>query len=229
MAKMNSNKIDLLRKRRDANNLASPYFTETNKYIKKGIFSGIIIIIISLVLGIPFIFRIKYLESKKTKIKVFSDQYDVLEKKLEDEKKQLNQISSFNNKISDSILNISSSSALFQEIALIIPKDIQLLEFTSKGNSLILKASLSNNKYLEILNSFLIKLDESELVKFNDMDLKNIRSFNQQSQEKDYLFNINTKISTKYADINKKYLIKLGSYGLFNRLNILENIDKNID
>ncbi|MBO6972355.1 MAG: hypothetical protein JJ843_00835 [Prochlorococcus marinus CUG1434] len=226
---MNSNKIDLLRKRRDANNLASPYFTETNKYIKKGIFSGIIIIIISLVLGIPFIFRIKYLESKKTKIKVFSDQYDVLEKKLEDEKKQLNQISSFNNKISDSILNISSSSALFQEIALIIPKDIQLLEFTSKGNSLILKASLSNNKYLEILNSFLIKLDESELVKFNDMDLKNIRSFNQQSQEKDYLFNINTKISTKYADINKKYLIKLGSYGLFNRLNILENIDKNID
>jgi len=229
MVKMNSNKIDLLRKRRDANNLASPYFTETNKYIKKGIFSGIIIIIISLVLGIPFIFRIKYLESKKTKIKVFSDQYDVLEKKLEDEKKQLNQISSFNNKISDSILNISSSSALFQEIALIIPKDIQLLEFTSKGNSLILKASLSNNKYLEILNSFLIKLDESELVKFNDMDLKNIRSFNQQSQEKDYLFNINTKISTKYADINKKYLIKLGSYGLFNRLNILENIDKNID
>ena len=126
MVKMNSNKIDLLRKRRDANNLASPYFTETNKYIKKGIFSGIIIIIISLVLGIPFIFRIKYLESKKTKIKVFSDQYDVLEKKLEDEKKQLNQISSFNNKISDSILNISSSSALFQEIALIIPKDIQL-------------------------------------------------------------------------------------------------------
>ena len=226
---MNSNKIDLLRKRRDANNLASPYFTETNKYIKKGIFSGIIIIIISLVLGIPFIFRIKYLESKKTKIKVFSDQYDVLEKKLEDEKKQLNEISSFNNKISDSILNISSSSALFQEIALIIPKDIQLLEFTSKGNSLILKASLSNNKYLEILNSFLIKLDESELVKFNDIDLKNIKSFNQQSQEKDYLFNINTKISTKYADINKKYLIKLGSYGLFNRLNILENIDKNID
>ena len=67
------------------------------------------------------------------------------------------------------------------------------------------------------------------MVKFNDMDLKNIRSFNQQSQEKDYLFNINTKISTKYADINKKYLIKLGSYGLFNRLNILENIDKNID
>jgi len=229
MVKMNSNKIDLLRKRRDANNLASPYFTETNKYIKKGIFSGIIIIIISLVLGIPFIFRIKYLESKKTKIKVFSDQYDVLEKKLEDEKKQLNEISSFNNKISDSILNISSSSALFQEIALIIPKDIQLLEFTSKGNSLILKASLSNNKYLEILNSFLIKLDESELVKFNDIDLKNIKSFNQQSQEKDYLFNINTKISTKYADINKKYLIKLGSYGLFNRLNILENIDKNID
>ena len=34
------------------------------------------------------------------------------------------------------IININSSSALFQEIALIIPKDVQLLEFISKGNSL---------------------------------------------------------------------------------------------
>ena len=44
-----------------------------------------------------------------------------------------------------------------------------------------------------------------------------------------YLFNINTKLSTKYNDINEKYLIKLGSYGLFNRINKLKNIDKDID
>ena len=44
--------------------------------------------------------------------------------------------------------------------------------------------------------------------------------------EKGYLVDIDTKVSTKYSDINQKYLIKLGSYGLFNRLNILNNIEK---
>tara|TARA_S200000501_G_C20801636_1_gene734336 strand:+ start:585 stop:1274 length:690 start_codon:yes stop_codon:yes gene_type:complete len=229
MIKRDLKQIDLLRKRRKANNLASPYFIETKKYIKKGIFSGLILIIISLVLGVPFIFRIKLLENKKNKIKVFSDQYDLLEKKLKSEKDQITQISNFNNKIKNSILNISSSSALFQEIALIIPEDIQLLEFVSKGNSLFLKAKLSNDSYLEILNSFLIKLDESELVKFSDIDLIDVRSSKQNSKDKDYLTNINTKISTNYADINEKYLIKLGSFGLFNRLNILKNIDSDLD
>ncbi len=229
MVKVKFKQIDLLRKRRDANNLATPYFVETKKYIKKGIFSGLIIITISLVLGIPFIFRIKFLESKKNKIKVFSDQYDLLQKKLNDEKKKLNQISNFNNKIKNSILNISSSSALFQEIALIIPKDMQLIEFNSKENSLFLKGKISNDKYLEILNSFLLKLDASELVKFNDIDLIEIKSLSQNSEDKNYLAKINTKISTKYSDINKNYLIKLGSYGLFNRLNILKNIENYID
>ncbi len=229
MDKINFKQIDLLRKRRENYDLASPYFVETKKYIKKGIFSGFIIIALSLFLGIPFIFRIKSLENKKNKLKVFSNEYDFVEKKLKEEKKQLNKIANFNNNIKDSILNISSSSALFQEIALIIPKEVQILEFISKGNSLVLKAKLSNDKYLETINSLLIKLDESELVKFNDIDLIEIKSSNQSSKGKSYLVKINTRLSTKYTDINKKYLIKLGSYGLFNRLNILKNIDKDID
>ena len=229
MNKINLKQIDLLRKRRQANYLASPYFVETKKYIKKGIFSGLIIIALSLFIGIQFIFRIKFLENKKNKIKVYSDEYDLIERKLKEEEKQLNKIAIFNKTMKDSIFNISSSSALLQEIAFIIPKDLQLLEFTTKGNSLILKAKLSNEEYLETINSFLIKLDESELVKFNDIDLIEIKSSNQNSKGKDYLVKINTKISTKYADINKKYLIKLASYGLFNRLNILKDIYMDID
>ena len=65
--------IDLLRKRREANFLAEPYFIDTKKYIKKGISSGLIIIIISIIIGIPFIIRTKFLESKKEQIKIFSD------------------------------------------------------------------------------------------------------------------------------------------------------------
>ena len=225
MVKVNFKQIDLLRKRREISYFAEPYFVDTKKYIKRGLFLGLVLITISLICGTPFIFRIKFLENKKNKIKIFSDEYDLLEKKLDIESKQLKEISKFNNDLKNSVMNISSSSALFKEIALIIPKEIQLLEFTSKGESLFLKAKLFNDKYLETLNSFLLNLDKSELVKFNEIDLKEIKASTKNNEDKIYEAEIDTKVSTKYDEINEKYLIKLGSYGLFNRLNILKSID----
>ena len=147
MVKVDFKQIDLLRKRRKTSYLAEPYFIDTKKYIKRGLIFGLILIAISLIFGIPFIFRINFLENEKNKIKVFSDEYDSLEKKLDRESKQLKEISKFNEDLKNSILNINSSSALFQEIALIIPKEIQLLEVISKDDSLVLKAKLSYDKY----------------------------------------------------------------------------------
>ena len=226
MAKGNFKQIDLLRKRRKTNYLLEPYFVDTKKYIRKGILSGLILIVISLILGIPFIFRIKFLENKIKKIKPFSDEYNLLVKKLDKETTQLQAISKFNNDLKNSIINISSSSALFQEIALIIPEDIQLLEFITKGDSLFMKAKLSNDAYLETLNSFLLNLDESDLIKFNTIDLKEINILEDNPKETAYLVDLETRISTEYRDINAKYLIKLGSYGLFNRLRLLKGIEE---
>ena len=226
MVKINFKQIDLLRNRRESNNLVDPYFIDNRKYIKRGVFQGLIIILSSFVIGTPFIFRTKFLENKKEEIKVFREEYDLIEKKLVKEQKELNEILNFNNKLKREILNINSSSALFQEIAFIIPKDIQLLSFKTRGDDLFLKTKIYKSEYLEILNSFLIKLDTSELIRFNDIDIKKINYSNDNSKGKSYLVDIDTKVSTEYTDINQKYLIKLGSYGLFNRLNILNNIEK---
>ncbi len=224
MAKGSFKQIDLLRKRREANSI-EPYFLDTKKYIKKGIFSGLTLIALSLILGIPFIFRIKFLESEKVKIKIFSDEYDLLQTKLNKESKELKAISQFNTDLKNSIINISSSSALFQEIALNIPIDIHLLEFRSKNNDLSMQAKLSNPNYLGTINSFLLNLDKSELVSFEDIDLKRITSKQEKNKDKSFLFEIRTKISTNFKEINDKYLIKLGSYGLLNRINALKNLD----
>ena len=226
MVTRNFKQIDLLRKRRKVNKLFDPYFVDTKKYIKNGIFAGLILIAISLILGIPFILRTKILENKKDKIKIFSDEYDLLEKKLDQESRQLKDISKFNNDLKNSIMDISSSSSLLKEISLIIPKDIQLLEFSSKDDILIIKARLSNDAYLKNLNSFLLNLDKSKLIKFEDIDLKEISIEERDSEEISYLVDIRTKVSTNYREINEKYLIKLGSYGLSNRLNLLKNVEE---
>ena len=229
MVKGNLKKIDLLRKRRDASYLAEPYFIDTKKYIKKGLISGFTLIVISLILGLPFVLRTKFLENKKDKLREFSNQYDLLEKKLDQESKQLKEISNFNNKLKNTIVNISSSSALLKEIALIIPKAIQLVEFSSRDNTLDFKAQLSSKKYLEILNSFLLNLENSELVDFEELDLKKIEFTQEESANKNYLVEINTKVSTNYSEINSKYLKKLGAFGLLNRLNILKNIKEPVN
>ena len=228
MAKGSFKQIDLLRKRREANSI-EPYFLDTKKYVKKGIFSGLTLIALSLILGIPFIFRIKFLESEKVKTKIFSDEYDLLQTKLNKESKELKNVSKFNNDLKNSIINISSSSALFKEIALNIPKDIQLIEFRSTNNDLSMKAKLSNDNYLETINSFLLNLDKSEIVNFDVVDLKNITSKEEETKDKIYLFEIRTKISTNFKEINEKYLIRLGSYGLLNRINILKNLEATKD
>ena len=225
MVNVNFKQIDLLRKRRESSNLPDLYFIDTNKFIKKGIYSGLILILISLILGIPFIFRIRFLENQKDKLKIFTDEYDTLVKKIDQESKELKGIAKFNKDLKNSIKNISSSSALLKEISLIIPKDIQLLELTSKGNSLFMKSKINNEKYLASLNSFLLSLDNSEFFEFDEIDLKEIKSINSNIEVKEYIFDIKTKISTKYSRLNKNYLIKLGSYGLFNRLNLLNNIE----
>ena len=229
MVKVNFKQIDLLRKRRESNNLADPYFIDTRKYIKKGIYSGAVLISISLILGIPFIFRTKFLENQKDKLDIYIKEYDSLVENIDRESKQLKEIAKFNKNLRNSILNISSSSALFKELALIIPEDIQLLEFNSKGNSLFMKAKVSNKKYLGSLNSFLLNLDNSQFVEFDNIDLKEIKSINSNIEDKGYLFEISTNISTNYSLLNSNYLIKLGSYGLFNRLNLLDKIEATSD
>ena len=69
------------------------------------------------------------------------------------------------------------------------------------------------------------------MIKFNDIELISIKTDKnaKNSKNKSYVIKISTKLSNNYSDINEKYLIKLGSYGLFNRLNILKNLDNQFE
>ena len=92
-----------------------------------------------------------------------------------------------------------------------------------------MKGKLSNVEYLKTLNSFLLNLDKSKLIKFEDIDFKEISVTERNTEKKSYLVDIETKVPQNYREINDKYLIKLGSLGLSNRLNILKNIENSID
>ena len=224
MNKLNFKKNDLLRQRRKEEYLLEPYFIDNRKFIKKGIYIGINIISIALISGFAFILRSRILENKKFEIKNYSDEYDSLQIKLDKESKDLKTVASFNTRLKNSIVNISSSSALLKEISLLIPDKIYLTFLSTEGNKLSLKSKQTGKEYLNYINGFLISLDNSKFVNFNQIDLTDIKSDEKNSST--YIATIKTKITNEYKDINQKYLKKLGSFGLSNRIEILRNLEK---
>ena len=228
MASSNLKKVDLLRKRRVVDKIQDPFFIDTKKYIAKGIYIGLTLISISFLLGLVFIIRSNVIQRKKTEIKPLVDQYNALQIKLDAESKELKIIAAFNKELKNSIVNVSSSSALLGEIASKIPRNIQLINLSSSNSILNLKSKAPEDKTFNLINGFLIGLDNSEFINFSDIDLGDINSEQEEETKKKgyYLFNITTKITTDFEEINQKYLKKLGSEGLSNRIDILKSLDR---
>ena len=225
MTSSNFRTVDILRKRREVNSLQDRFFIDTKKYIKKGIYIGISIISISTLIGILFIFRSNIIERKKTKLQPLVNEYDSLQIKLNNESKELKSVAAFNKNLKESIVNISSSSALISEVSSIIPSKMQLISFNSSNSSLNLKSQVPVNNFLDLINGFLIGLDNSKFINFSEIDLTDIKAEQGIGRSKYYQVNIKTKITLDFDEINQKALKRLGSYGLLNRIEILKSLD----
>ena len=225
MTSSNFRTVDILRKRREVNSLQDRFFIDTKKYIKKGIYIGISIISISTLVGILFIFRSNIIERKKTKLQPLVNEYDSLQIKLNNESKELKSVAEFNKNLKKSIVNISSSSALISEVSSIIPSKMQLISFNSSNSSLNLKSQVPNNNFLDLINGFLLGLDNSKFINFNEIDLTDIKAEQEIGRSKYYEVNIKTKITFDFDEINQKALKRLGSYGLLNRIELLKSLD----
>ncbi len=227
MSNKSFKQIDLLRNRRDETLLLDPYFIDNKKFIKKGIYLGSTLILTVISIGLGFIVRTNILEQKKINIKDFSDQYDSMVTQLDIESNELKKIADFNKKLRESISNISSSSALIKEISLLVPQGMQLINMNQIGDKLTFKSKINNKKPIELVNAFLIRLEDSEFINFDLIDLTNFNSIKEESEEEIYEVDIESNISNEFAKINKKYLKELGSFGLLNRINNLNKIFEN--
>ena len=219
--------IDLLSKRREEIYLLEPQFVDTKKFLKKGIYIGMALISISFIAGLLFILRTNILEKKKLRIKNFVDEYDSLQIKLNRESQELKDVAKFNENLKDGILNVSSSSALLKEVSNVIPRDIKLIDFESSENILTLKSEIKGDQPLNLANAFLLSLDNSEFINFNSVDFLDIKN-KSEKDSKTFILNIKTNISNDYKTINRKYLKKLGSEGLANRIELLNQISDKI-
>ena len=226
MASSNFKKVDLLRKRRESDLIQDPFFVDTRKFIIKGIYIGLSIISVSIIVGVIFMIRSNIIQRKKTEIKPLVNEYNSLQLQLDSDSKELKSVAAFNKKLKDSIVNISSSSALMSEISSLIPNKIQLINLNSSNSILTLKSQVPDSDTFNLINGFLIGLENSEFINFSEIDLGDIKAGEKNIEKNKYFeVDITTKITTNFEDINQKYLNDLGSEGLSNRINILKSFD----
>ena len=102
---------------------------------------------------------------------------------------------------------------------------MQLISFNSSNSSLNLKSQVPNNNFLDLINGFLLGLDNSKFINFSEIDLTDIKAEQGIGRSKYYQVNIKTKITFDFDEINQKALKRLGSYGLLNRIEILKSLD----
>jgi len=105
-----------------------------------------------------------------------------------------------------------------------------LLFKSNKNSEILLNLELKTKKTKTIKE----KNIKNEITKYKidvsvDVQFQKINSKEKETKNKSYLFEIKTKISTNFQLINEKHLMKLGSYGLLNRINILKNLETSLD
>ena len=229
-------KINLLKRRREELNLLGNFqIIPTNTLLLKGTFFASIIISSLFILLFGIILYNQQLKLQKNKLQPYTDKYNLIQKELINKNRLINKLNNTNKNLIDAISGIRSGSGLFIEIGKITPKLIELnkIEVGKTGVKFIGITPQKNG--LKVMNSYQLSLASSPF--FNDKSVKIIKAskfsrndysrIEKKSIKKNYL---NFEIIATFNEVSKfvssKYLFDLGSYGLANRLNLIDKIKK---
>ena len=211
---------NLLRFRKDRDNENVPLLKSNKKYVNLGLLSGgLLLSIVGLITTFLLIQYFFYRGIRKN-LEPFVIEHDNLVKAIELKNKELSEIKKLNVNLIDSITSIRSSSAILSEISKLIPKSIVLRNIAVKGIDLQLKGVVNHIDGLEIINLFILELNNSQFLKEGSVKLIKASQEDQSNKNKDNLlgFIIKANIIQDVTKVNKKYLKEIGSFGLFKRI-----------
>ena len=215
------NQLDILKKRREANNTQKVSFSQIKSIRKKGFLFGLLILGIGLTLcswtGYQTFSRIKY----KEKLKIEASEYQLLKDKYNLLVTNLKSIYKINNQIAEGIIGTKSGSALLLELKEKLPITVQLISIKSKRKDLILQGKANQPSALSSIESLKLKLSDSFLIKDKSIFLS--RAWESKNKEGRYLnFTLKSKFSEPSAEKLLRHYKSLGSFGLYRRVKLLK-------
>ena len=225
MKQENKTSMDLFIFRRREKNITLPLLKSNSKIKKSGLIIGgsflLFVLFISFILTMQILFN----KARKNNLMPFVNEYDNYVLKINNLKKQASILKETNLNLSQAIISIRSGSAILSEISSLIPSEIALTRINVADNKLEIKGIAKQDKGLEKVNIFIIKLIKSKFIVDESVKLIDAKNFdkNKQDEQPFITFLLEAKIVDDAKNINKNYLKSLGSLGLYRRIELIQS------
>ena len=218
--------IDLLRQRRERYGSQRPEVIPVRTLLLRGALFGSVLPLL-LLLGCAWLwFSESRLRQRALELQPLADEHDLLEVKIQKEKKALKRAVETNQAMARAMANVRSSSALLAELRRLVPQTIRLDQARISGNALELNGEALMPDGLRTLNALMLSLGQSALfdedgVTLQQASLKGFAATGAADQER-LSYALSARFASDAPQAIRPQLAALGAIGLKRRLQRLD-------
>lgn len=214
--------IDLLRHRRERYGTQRPAVIPVRTLLLRGALFGSVLPLLLLLSCVWLWFNESQLRQRAEQLKPWADEHDLLEIKIQAEKRVLEAAVKTNQAMARAMADVRSSSALLAELQRIVPESISLDKAQINGDVLDLSGEALMPDGLRTLNALMLSLGQSALFDEDGVTLKQASLKGSASPEVVDQERLNYRLSARFATDAPKairpQLPSLGAMGLARRL-----------
>jgi len=218
--------IDLLRQRRERYGSQRPEVIPVRTLLLRGALFGSVLPLL-LLLGCAWLwFSESRLRQRALELQLLADEHDLLEVKIQKERKVLKRAVETNQAMARAMANVRSSSALLAELQRLVPQTIRLDQARISGNALELNGEALMPDGLRTLNALMLSLGQSALfdedgVTLQQASLKGVAATGAADQER-LSYALSARFASDAPQAIRPQLAALGAIGLKRRLQRLD-------
>ena len=218
--------IDLLRQRRERYGSQRPEVIPVRTLLLRGALFGSVLPLL-LLLGCAWLwFSESRLRQRALELQPLADEHDLLEVKIQKERKALKRAVETNQAMARAMANVRSSSALLAELQRLVPQTIRLDQARISGNALELNGEALMPDGLRTLNALMLSLGQSALfdedgVTLQQASLKGFAATGAADQER-LSYALSARFASDAPQAIRPQLAALGAVGLKRRLQRLD-------
>ena len=218
--------IDLLRQRRERYGSQRPEVIPVRTLLLRGALFGSVLPLL-LLLGCAWLwFSESRLRQRALELQPLADEHDLLEVKIQKERKALKRAVETNQAMARAMANVRSSSALLAELQRLVPQTIRLDQARISGNALELNGEALMPDGLRTLNALMLSLGQSALfdedgVTLQQASLKGFAATGSADQKR-LSYALSARFASDAPQAIRPQLAALGAIGLKRRLQRLD-------
>ena len=215
--------IDLLRQRRERYGTQRPTVIPVRTLLLRGALFGSVLPLILLLSCGWLWFNESRLRQRVAQLQPWADEHDLLEVKIQTEKKALEAAVQINKAMARAMADVRSSSAVLADLQRLVPQSIRLDQVRINGDTLDLSGDALMPNGLRTVNALILSLGQSALFKQDGVMLQ--QATLQRSGAVDPVrlsYGMSVRFAADASKAIRPQLVALGAIGLERRLQRLQ-------